>query len=229
MRLIVTLGVIVLLAPGAASSAQESAYSRAEIDAAINIGMRGQIDRIQHGCNAGDSAFWTGFNDGLTGETSERRGFQITGQPPMARVATVAAGARRLYLPAPEATNDRIVSIVRDDVLTIRIVPITRARTAVTLADTGIEQVVIRPRGDNGGGRRTVQPLTLDVAGSDSVTKLFGASVDLEGVVATFASTDVIAIAEDADVEVILITTAGEFKCNLDDTRILRGYNPLDN
>ena len=74
-----------------------------------------------------------------------------------------------------------------------------------------------------------MQPLTLDVVGSDSVTKLFGASVDLEGVVATFASTDVIAIAEDADVEVILITTAGEFKCNLDDTRILRGYNPLDN
>ena len=50
----------------------------------------------------------------------------------------------------------------------------------------------------------------------------------LEGVVATFASADVIAIAEGADVEVILITTGGEFKCNLDDTRIKRGYNPLD-
>ena len=78
------------------------------------------------------------------------------------------------------------------------------------------------------GKRYTVQPLTLDVAGSETVGNLFGATAELQGVVATFASSDVRTIAEDNDVEVILVTTGGEFKCNLDDTRILRGYNPLD-
>lgn len=66
------------------------------------------------------------------------------------------------------------------------------------------------------------------MAGSESATNLFGTSMQLKGVVATFASEDEISIAENVDVEVILVTTGGEFKCNLDDTRILRGYNPLD-
>ena len=105
--------------------------------------------------------------------------------------------------------------MVSNDVFTVWIRPEARGSmvTAARLADTGVEHVVIRPRGDK-EGRYTVQPLTLDIAEAESVTNLFGASVQLEGVVATFASADVIAIAEGADVEVILITTGGEFKCN---------------
>lgn len=146
----------------------------------------------------------------------------------MSRVARYAADVRRRYEPTPQATDDHIVGMVSDDVFTLWIQPDAAGSmvTAARFADTGVEHVVIRPRGDK-EGRQTVQPLTLDVAG-ESVTNLFGASVQLEGVVATFASADVIAIAEDKDIEVILVTTGGEFKCNLDDTRIKRGYNPLD-
>ncbi len=147
----------------------------------------------------------------------------------MARVARLAADSRRKYQPAPQATDDHVVGMVAHDVFTVWIQPDADGSmvTAARLADTGVEHVVIRPRGDS-EGRFTVQPLTVDVAGAESVTNLFGSSVDLQGVVATFASDAVRAIAEDADVEVILITTGGEFKCNLDDTRIKRGYDPLD-
>ena len=202
--------------------AQEPAYSRAEIEAAIEIGVRDRVDRIQHACHASVSGFWNKLGEAMAARQSgrRRRKFRITGQPPMARVARYAGDARRRDEPTPQATDDHIVAMTADDVFTVWIVRTDEMFTAV-------EHVVIRPRGD-GEGRFTVQPLTIDVAGSESATNLFGASVELQGVVATFASADVIAIVEDNDVEVILMTTGGEFKCNLDDTRIKRGYNPLD-
>ena len=95
--------------------------------------------------------------------------------------------------------------------------------TALRLADIGVEHVVIRPRGDK-EGRKTVQPLSIEFAGSDTAQNLFGGSVELDGFIATFASEDVRQIAKEADVETLVITTGGEFKCNLDDKRILRGY-----
>ena len=69
-----------------------------------------------------------------------------------------------------------------------------------------------------------MQPLTVDVSGSDTVANLFGASVELVAVMATFDRAAVIDIAERADVEVLVLAGGQEFKCNLDDTRILRGY-----
>ena len=236
VRLISAATLLGILAGGASTSAaQGPAYSRAEIEAAINIGVRDRVDRIQHSCTADVGGFWNKLGEALTarqgafGQWHGIREFRITGQPPMSRVARYAADARRRYEPTPQATDDHIVGMVSNDVFTVWIRPEARGSmvTAARLADTGVEHVVIRPRGDK-DGRYTVQPRTLDIAETESVTNLFGASVQLEGVVATFASADVIAIAEDTDVEVILITTGGEFKCNLDDTRIKRGYNPLD-
>ena len=235
VRLTPAVALLGILAGGVSvSTAQKAAYNRAEIDAAINIGVRDQVDRIQHSCTADIGGFWNKLGEALTaqqgafGQWHGIRKFRITGQPPMSRVARYAADARRRYEPTPQPTDDHIVGMISNDVFTLWIRPEARGSmvTAARLADTGVEHVVIRPRGDK-EGRYTVQPLTLDIAGAESVTNLFGASIQLEGVVATFSSRDVIAIAEDADVEVILITTGGEFKCNLDDTRIKRGYNPL--
>ena len=228
------LGFLVIGVP-AAVTAQKAAYTRDEVDAAIDIGVRGRGDRIQHACTAEIGGFWNKLAEALSategayGQWHGIRKFRIVGQPPMARVARYAADARRRYEPTPQATDDHIVGMTSDDVFTVWIRPEANGSmiTAARLADTGVEHVVIRPRGDR-EGRYTVQPRTIDVAGSESATNLFGTSVQLEGVVATFASEDVISIAENADVEVLLVTTGGEFKCNLDDTRILRGYNPLD-
>ena len=48
------------------------------------------------------------------------------------------------------------------------------------------------------------------------------------GVIATFPSEAVYQIALRRDVEAVLITTSGEFRCNLDDTRLKRGFRPLE-
>lgn len=233
MRHVAThLGFLGLLAfPALCAAGQEPAYSRAEIEAAIEIGVRDRIDRIEHSCDASVGGFWNKLAEGLSagqgagGQWHGIRQFQITGQSPMARVARYAAGVARRYEPTPQATDDHIVGMISDDVFTVRVRPRTGGSmiTASRLADTGVQHVVVRPR----GGGRAVQPLAIDVAGTETVSNLFGAAVELQGVVATFDSADVRAIAEDKDVEVVLVTTGGEFKCNLDDTRIMRGYNPL--
>ena len=60
-------------------------------------------------------------------------------------------------------------------------------RTAANLQATGIETVVVRPRGD-GDGERTVQPLTVEMLDGTATQNLFGASIELFGAVATFDS-----------------------------------------
>ena len=215
--------------------AEPAVYSAADIDAAITQGIRGRIDRIQHTCTADIGGFWNKLGEALSatrgayGSYHGIRRFTITGQPPLARVAHLAAAAQERYMPVPGADDDEVQGVLADDVFTVWVLPNSGGSmvTAARLADTGVEHLVVRPRGDK-EGRQTVQPLTIDVAGSDTASNLFGAAVELEGVVATFASKAVIDIARNADVEVVLITTGGEFKCNLDDTRILRGYGPRE-
>ena len=92
-------------------------------------------------------------------------------------------------------------------------------RTAANLQATGIETIVVRPRGDS-EGRRTVHPLSVDMMDGTTTANLFGASIELFGAVATFNSDDIRRIVEDADLEALVITLNGEFKCNLDDTRL---------
>ena len=215
--------------------AEPAVYSTAAIDDAITHGVRDRIDRIQHTCSAQIGGFWNKLNEALSsvegayGSYHGIRKFSITGQSPLARVAHLVQAAQARYMPVPAADDDEVQGILGDDVFTVWVLPNSGGSmiTAARLADTGVEHLVIRPRGDK-EGRQTVQPLTIDVAGSDTTSNLFGATVELEGVIASFESAAVIEIARDADVEVVLITTAGEFKCNLDDTRILRGYGLED-
>ena len=60
-------------------------------------------------------------------------------------------------------------------------------RAAANLQATNVETVVIRPRGDN-DGRQVVQPLSVEVTDGTVTSNLFGASVQIFGVVATFSS-----------------------------------------
>ena len=100
-------------------------------------------------------------------------------------------------------------------------------RTAANLEATGIETIVVRPRGDN-EGRQTVHPLSVETMDGTTTANLFGASIELFGAVATFNSDDIRRIVENADLEALVITRTGEFKCNLDDTRLKRGFNPAE-
>ena len=61
---------------------------------------------------------------------------------------------------------------------------------------------------------------------SSVVTKLLSsANGQMFGVVATFSSDAVREIIAERDLEVLLIESGEEFKCNLDDTRLERGYD----
>ena len=198
-------------------------YSAADITTAISFGTQKHANRIQSSCSAGVGGFWNKLGEQL--EHDAIRKYEILGQSPLARVADFAERAKARYQPIPAAEDDLVLEILSDNVFTVWAKPDSEGSmvTAARLADTGVEHVVIRPRGDQ-HGRATVQPLTVDVAGVAIEHNLFGVGVELEGIVATFASDDVINIAKTRDVEVILITTSGEFKCNLDDKRIMRGY-----
>jgi len=219
-------------APGAATETDhwqiEPIYTDAQIAAAVDVGWNDDLDRIMHSCTASIGGLWNMLGEALsTGEGQPLRAFRIHGQPPLSRVAQEADFARRAYTgrPAPEDVRD----LVGNDVFTVWAEPEASGdmRTAANLEATGIETIVVRPRGDS-EGRRTVHPLSIETTDGTRTANLFGASIDLFGAVATFNSDDIQRIVEDADLEALVITRSGEFKCNLDDTRLKRGFNPAE-
>ena len=215
-------------APAADAVPYEPAYTDAEIAGAIDVGWDDDLDRIMHSCNANIGGFWNQLSEVLTNEEGQPlREFRIHGQPPLSRVAQEADFARRAYSGKP--MPDDVRDLVGNDVFTIWAEPEAEGdmRTAANLQATGIETVVVRPRGD-GDGEHTVQPLTVEMLDGTATQNLFGASIELFGAVATFDSDAIRAIIEHADLEALVITQAGEFKCNLDDTRLKRGYNPAE-
>ena len=228
MRYLATVVALILMGWGTPASAQsEPSYSDEQINAAIEVGYNDDLDRIMHSCNASVGGFFNKLNEALSSaEGQPLRAWQIHGQAPLARVAQEADFARRRYTSRP--TPDDVRDLLQDDVFTIWAEPDTKGdmRTAQNLTATNVETVVIRPRGDS-DGRQVVQPLSVDVTDGTVASNLFGASVQVFGVVATFDSAAVREIIAQSDLEVLLITgSREEFKCNLDDTRLQRGYNP---
>ena len=145
-------------------------YSAADITTAISFGTKKDVNRIQSSCSARIGGFWNKL-----AEADAIREYGILGQPPLARVAHFAERAKVRYEPIPTAEDDHVLEIVSDSIFTVWAEPDAGGSmvTAARLADTGVEHVVIRPRGDK-HGRATVQSLTIDVAGVDAVSNLFG-------------------------------------------------------
>ena len=207
--------------------AQESGsavYSDAAIEEAIDYGWRDRLGDIRHDCGASIGGFWNTFAEALTtAEGQPLREFRIYGSPPLARVAEEADFARRRYTGRPSA--DDVRHLLGDDIFTVYAEPNARGdmRTAANLAATSIETIVIRRRGDS-DGRDVRQPLNIEMLDGTNTSNLFGANIEMFGAVGTFRSSDVRELIADSDLEVLLITGQGEFKCNLDDTRLKRGY-----
>ena len=206
----------------------QSVYSDEHIGGAIDVGWNDDLDRVMHTCTANIGGFWNTLSEVLTTETGQPlRAFRIHGQPPLARVAQEADFARRAYSGKPNP--DDVRDIVGADVFTIWAEPEAEGdmRTAANLQATGIETIVVRPRGDS-DGRQTVHPLSVETMDGTTTANLFGASIDLFGAVATFDSDQIRGIIAERDLEALVITQNGEFKCNLDDTRLKRGFNPTE-
>lgn len=182
-----------------------------------------------HSCTANIGGFWNALSEVLTNEEGQPlRAFRIHGQPPLSRVAQEADFARRAYSGRP--TPDDVRDLVGDDIFTVWAEPEAEGdmRTAANLQATGIETIVVRRRGDS-EGLDTVQPLNVELMDGTTTQNLFGASIELFGAVATFNSDAIRGIIADADLEALVITQGGEFKCNLDDTRLKRGFDPANN
>ena len=222
------VGVLATVLSSTLTAQEPPAYTDAQIEAAIQVGYDDDdLDRIMHTCRASVGGFWNKLADAAGGTTAAPlRQFRIHGQPPLARVAEEADFARRAYAPRP--APDDVRGMLVDDVFTIFARPDggTDMRTAARLENTRIETVVVRPR----GRRDAVQALSVELMDGQTYSNLFGASVELVGVIATFDSDAIRAIIAERDLEVLLITAARqEFKCNLDDTRLKRGYDPVNN
>ena len=200
-------------------------YSQADINAAIDLGLRGRVGRIESTCIAEIQKAWKVLAERLSGHP---RRYRITGHSPLALVALYAADTQRRYEPVPRASDKPIIDLLSADVFTVWVRPDADGdmRTAARLADTEVERVVLRPsRGKR--ERYVVQPLAVHRgASSELVENLAGASVQLESIVATFASADVITLAEGSHAEVVVVTPDGEFTCSFGKKKILRGYFP---
>ena len=232
MRLLEATGANLEPPPAAARTVEtaptdvEPVYTDTQIAAAVDVGWNDDLDRMMHSCTANIGGLWNRLSEALsTGEGQPLRAFRIHGQPPLSRVAQEADFARRAYTGKPSPNDVR--DLVGDDVFTVWAEPeaVGDMRTAANLQATGIETIVVRPRGDN-EGRQTVHPLSVETMDGTTTANLFGASIELFGAVATFNSDDIRRIVENTDLEALIITQTGEFKCNLDDTRLKRGFNP---
>ena len=231
---LLTIGVFMLATATAAASPQSDGtnpvpYTDAQIAAAIDFGYHNgdDLNDIQHTCTAAVGGLWNRLAESLsTGEGQPLRKWRIHGQPPLARVAQEADFAARRYTGKP--SPDDVRDLIGDNLFTVWAEPDTGAdlRTAANLRATQIGTVVGRARGDR-DGRNVLQPLSVELMDGTVSSNLYGASVEVFGVVATFDSAAVQEIIAQKDFEVLVITdTREEFKCNLDDTRLKRGYNP---
>ena len=155
-----------------------------------------------HSCTANIGGFWNRLSETLsTAEGQPLRAFRIHGQPPLSRVAQEAPTSPAAPT-AADRSRDDVRDLVGDDVFTVWAEPEADGdmRTAANLEATGIETIVVRPRGDN-EGRQTVHPLSVETMDGTTTANLFGASIELFGAVAMFNSDDIPRIVENADLE----------------------------
>ena len=125
---------------------------------------------------------------------------RVTGQPPLARVAGHVRQLRRLDQPLPEPASADVAAIIGKDLFEVRVLDYMK----------GIEFIMIRPSG--GDDKQAILPESLEVGDS--------------AMVAQFASGAVKRIAEDGNVEVVVVTPSRKFRCNLDGRKIRRGFDP---
>ena len=146
----VVIGVSMFAVAGGAAG--QGAYSDEAIQAAIDIGAWDKVQDIRPSCTAEVGGFWNKLSENLAASEGWGgvRKFSIVGWSPLSRAAWIARDAKQKYMPTPQPSDDHIVGTLADDVFVVRVTPedLGNVVTAARLADTGIEHVVIRPRGD---------------------------------------------------------------------------------
>ena len=186
----------------------EARFSAEDIQAAINIGYQdGKLGDVVPSCSASLAGFGRVFKKavraGLTDSGAHIEMARVVGLSPLAIVAINAREHAEKYLPAPTPTESA-ETVERDVFLVVVSAP-------TLMSDAPLKHVVLQPRGSK-NRQQIVQPLNAEFEATTAV--------------AIFDSATVLQIAERKDVQVVIVTGAGEMKCNLDDKRIRRAYSP---
>ena len=137
------------------------------------------------------------------------------------QIAMAVADRESKYMPppAPEDIGDGL----RQPALSLWIEPIGDTNSGNSTVDlsASIDHVVIRPEDREGG---TIQPQEITTE-PVSFQNLFGAEFVSTRALATFPADSALEASADRDLEVVIITPAGERKCNVDNDRIYRMFH----
>ena len=131
--------------------------------------------------------------------------YNVIAFAPLQPVASYAADLGRKYMPMPAADSPEVANLLGDGVFRVSV-------GGWLTPEYDNPHVVMRPVGTD--REAVVQPLSNRETG--------GVLVD-----AAFAREDVLGIARQADAEVVIVTSFGEYSCTLSAESILLGYGEL--
>lgn len=199
--------IIIAAAYGTTATAQTSPLSDRDVAAAIEAGERRRHAPLIASCVAGAGGLeQAGAN--LAGGLHETGGYTVTLTGAPGRIALQAAEGRRLYKPI---TVSDVGPDLREPGMFLTVTPQSPYRaTAFTIRVAApIETVVLRD--GSGNILQLPEPTVTPV----SWTNLFGATYD-STVVVSRIPTEVFRAMPDDDMEIIVVTRAGERRCQID-------------
>lgn len=213
----VALGSLVVSAQSLMLHPLDDAGVQAAIDAAADEDYRKDLSRS---CGAGPG-FGERLGANLVGGTNYTGGYRVTFASHFGQIAMAVADRESKYMPPPMPED--ISDDLRQPALSLWIEPTgdTNSTDNTTDLSASITHVVIRPEDREAG---TIQPLELSTE-PVSFQNLFGAEFVSTRALATFPADSALEASADRDLEVVIITPAGERKCNVDNDRIYRMFH----
>ena len=190
------------------------------VQAAID---EGSSNALSASCTANPgmgSIFGNALTAAVGGGTTYTGGYSVTFLSHYGQIATVKSERERRYMPPP--TPSDIPNELREPRLHLWIEPDgdSDGDNLIELS-ASIEHVVIRPEDRTEG---VIQPIDFT---TEPVTfrNLLGAEYVATRALATFPADSALEAAADRDLEVVVITPAGERRCNVDNDRIYRMFH----
>ena len=191
-----------------------------EVQAALDVGLDGnEINKVRRYCDA-RAGFGQILGQSLinTGTTTLGR-FRATMSSNIGEIALIAYEKKRKYQPVG---LEDVPAELREPAAFVSIAPLgdSFADGQVDLPSL-IEHVIVRPQGSKDGA---VQPLSIQT-NPTYLQNLFGAVIAANTAVVSFPAQAIYEIAQNDDVEIVVITAAGERKCDINDDDIRRMFD----
>ena len=190
-----------------------------EVQAALAIGLDGdEIRKVRRYCDAR-----AGFGEILgkslvsMGTTTLGR-FRATMSSNIGEIALIAYERKRKYQPVG---LEDVPAELREPAAFVTIAPLGDSAADGQLdLPSLIEHVIVRPQGDKDGA---VQPLSIQT-NPTYLQNLLGAVIAANTAIVSFPAEAIYEIAQNDDVEIVVITAAGERKCDINDDDVRRMF-----